>query len=79
MLYIGQFSLTRPKSLGEAALNHYWLFQQFDMSITDNGKLALALDDTATILIGTPTVHMGLHPCFFSATHLVNIRHPKWK
>ena len=51
--------------------------QKFELSVTDLGKLAIALVDAATIVIGTPTVHLGPHPLIFSATHLVNALRPK--
>ncbi|MFH1102211.1 MAG: FprA family A-type flavoprotein [Pseudomonadota bacterium] len=50
---------------------------KFDLSVTDLGKLAIALVDAATIVIGTPTVHVGPHPIIFSATHLANALRPK--
>ena len=51
--------------------------QKFELSNTDIGKLAMALVDAATIVIGTPTVHVGPHPGVFSATHLANALRPK--
>lgn len=53
--------------------------QKFELSTTDIGKLAMALVDAATIVIGTPTVHVGPHPSVFSATHLANALRPKLK
>jgi flavorubredoxin len=53
--------------------------QKFELSTTDLGKLAMALVDAATIVIGTPTVHVGPHPSVFSATHLANALRPKLK
>ena len=53
--------------------------QKFDLTNTDIGKLAMALVDAATIVIGTPTVHMGPHPIVFSVTHLANALRPKLK
>ena len=53
--------------------------QKFELSSTDIGKLAMALVDAATIVIGTPTVHVGPHPSVFSATHLANALRPKLK
>ena len=50
---------------------------QFDLAVTDIGKLAIALVDAATIVIGTPTVHVGPHPLVFYAAHLANILRPK--
>jgi flavorubredoxin len=53
--------------------------QKFDLAVTDIGKLAMALVDAATIVIGTPTVHVGPHPSVFAATHLANALRPKLK
>ncbi len=52
---------------------------QFDLSVTDIGKLAMALVDAATIVIGTPIVHVSPHPLVFYAAHLVNALRPKVK
>jgi len=52
---------------------------QFDLAVTDLGKLAIALVDAATIVIGTPTVHVGPHPLVFYAAHLANALRPKLK
>ena len=53
--------------------------RQFDLAVTDIGKLAIALVDAATIVIATPTVHAGPHPTVFHATHLANALRPKLK
>jgi len=52
---------------------------QFDLAATDIGKLAITLVDAATLIIGTPTVHVGPHPNVFCATHLANALRPKLK
>jgi len=49
----------------------------FDLAVTDIGKLAIALVDAATLIIGTPTVHVGPHPAVFYAAHLANALRPK--
>ncbi len=51
--------------------------EQFDLSVTDIGKVAIALVDAATIVVGTPTVHIGPHPVVSYAAHLVNALRPK--
>lgn len=53
--------------------------QKFELTTTDIGKLAMALVDAATIVIGTPTVHVGPHPSIFSIAHLANALRPKLK
>jgi flavorubredoxin len=50
---------------------------QFDLAVTDIGKLAITLVDAATLVIGTPTVHSGPHPLVAYAAHLANILRPK--
>ncbi|MGD2095770.1 MAG: FprA family A-type flavoprotein [Phycisphaerales bacterium] len=53
--------------------------KQFELSTVDIGKLAMALVDTATIVIGSPTVLIGPHPCAAYATFLANALRPKAK
>jgi flavorubredoxin len=51
--------------------------KQFDLGVTDIGKLAMALVDAATIVIGTPTVLAGAHPVVVSTVFLANALRPK--
>lgn len=51
--------------------------EQFNLSVTDIGKLAMALVDAATIVIGTPTVLAGPHPAAAYAAFLANALRPK--
>jgi len=53
--------------------------QPFDLTVADIGKIATALVDAATIIIGTPTVLAGPHPGVISAVSLVNALRPKLK
>jgi flavorubredoxin len=50
---------------------------RFDLAVTDIGKLAIALVDAATVVIGTPTVHVGPHPNAVYAAVLANAIRPK--
>jgi flavorubredoxin len=52
---------------------------QFDLTVTDIGKLAVMLVDAATLVVGTPTVHVGPHPLVVYAAHLANVLRPKVK
>ena len=52
---------------------------QFNLADADIGKLAIELVDAATIVIGTPTVHVGPHPNIVYAVHLANALRPKLK
>jgi flavorubredoxin len=49
----------------------------FNMTHTDIGELALALVDTATVVMATPTVLFGPHPTIVYATYLANVLKPK--
>jgi flavorubredoxin len=51
----------------------------FDLAVTDIGKLAMTLVDAATLIVGTPTVHIGPHPAVYYAAHLANLLRPKLK
>ena len=51
----------------------------FDLAVTDIGKLAMAMVDAATLVVGTPTVQVGPHPVVFYAAHLANALRPKLK
>ncbi len=53
--------------------------KQFDLAVTDIGKLAMALVDAATIVIGAPTVLAGPHPKVAYAALLANALRPKAK
>jgi flavorubredoxin len=50
--------------------------RQFDLAATDIGKLAMALVDAATMVIGTPTVLVGPHPSIAHAAVLANALRP---
>jgi flavorubredoxin len=52
---------------------------QFDLAVTDKDKLAMALVDAATLVIGTPTVLTYPHPQVSYAASLINIMRPKVK
>jgi flavorubredoxin len=53
--------------------------KRFDLAVTDIGKLAMALVDAATIVIGAPTVLAGPHPAVVYAAFLANALRPKTK
>ena len=53
--------------------------EQFNLAVTDIGKLAMALVDAATIVIGSPTVLTGAHPNVVYAVYLANALRPKVK
>ena len=49
----------------------------FNLAVTDIGKLAMALVDAATVVVGTPTLLAGPHPLAAYATFLANALRPK--
>jgi flavorubredoxin len=51
----------------------------FNLAVTDIGKLAMALVDAATVVVGAPTVLAGPHPLAAYATFLANALRPKAK
>ncbi len=51
----------------------------FNLAVTDIGKLAMALVDAATVVVGSPTVLVGPHPAAAYATLLANALKPKAK
>jgi flavorubredoxin len=51
--------------------------KQFNLAATDIGKLAMALVDAATMVIGTPTVLIGPHPNIAHAAFLANALRPR--
>jgi flavorubredoxin len=53
--------------------------KQFDLAGTDVGKLAMALVDAATVVLGTPTVLVGPHPNVAHAAFLANALRPNIK
>ncbi len=63
----------------EALIERGITVRQFNLSETDIGKLAMALVDAATIVIGSPTVLVGPHPKVIYAACLANALRPKLK
>ena len=53
--------------------------EPFNLAVTDIGKLAMALVDAATIVVGTPTVLAGPHPYAAYAAFLANALKPRTK
>ena len=63
----------------EALIERGIKVRQFELATVDIGKLAMALVDAATIIIGSPTVLVGPHPCAAYAAFLANALRPKVK
>lgn len=79
--YISMHGTTREmvKYLVDALTQKGVTVEQFNLAVTDIGKLAMALVDAATIVIGSPTVLTGAHPNVVYATYLANALRPKVK
>jgi len=60
-----------------ALVGHGVRVDLFNLAVTDIGKLAMALVDAATIVVGTPTVLAGPHPLAAYAAFLANALRPK--
>lgn len=63
--------------LADALIDRGIAVKQFELSTIDIGKLAIELVDAATIVIGSPTVLSGPHPCAAYAAFLANALRPK--
>ncbi len=53
--------------------------EQFNLAVSDIGKMAISLVDAGTIVVGTPTVLAGPHPLAAYGTFLANALRPKAK
>ena len=65
--------------LVSSLVEHGVRVELFNLAVTDIGKLAMALVDAATIVVGVPTVLAGPHPLAAYATLLANALRPKAK
>ena len=63
--------------LVDALIEREITVKQFELSTVDIGKLAISLVDAATVVIASPTVLTGAHPCAAYAAFLANALRPK--
>ncbi|MBI2836088.1 MAG: FprA family A-type flavoprotein [Chloroflexi bacterium] len=79
--YVTMHGSTRSivERLASALVDRGVTVKQFDLTVTDIGKLAMALVEAATLVIATPMVQAGLHPQAAFAIFLTNIIRPKLK
>jgi flavorubredoxin len=61
----------------EALIEKGVTVKQFDLATVDIGKLAMALVDAATLIVGAPTALIGPHPRVAYAVFLANALRPK--
>ena len=79
--YVSMHDSTRSmvEYLVEALVQRGVTVRQFDLTVTDIGKLAMSLVDAATVVMGTPTVLAGAHPNVAYAAFLANALRPNLK
>jgi flavorubredoxin len=79
--YVSMHESTRimAEYLTNALINLDVEVMLFDLTKTDTGKIATALVDAATVIIGSPTVLGGAHPLAAYAAFLTNALRPKIK
>jgi len=76
--YVSMHDSTRlmAEHLADALVARGVRTQLFDLSVTDLGKLAIALVDAATVILGACTVLSGPHPAAVYAAVLANALRP---
>ena len=79
--YISMHDSTRKmvEHFVDALIERGITVKQFNLGVTDIGKLAMSLVDAATIVLGSPTVLTGAHPKVAYAAILANALRPKTK
>lgn len=79
--YVTMHGSTRKmvEYLVEALAEKHVTVKQFALPVTDIGKLAIALVDAATIVVGTPTMLGGPHPAAVYPLVVANALRPKLK
>jgi flavorubredoxin len=79
--YISMHGSTREmvEHFVDALIERGIAVKQFDLVSVDIGKLAIALVDAATVVLGSPTVLAGAHPMVAYAAILANALRPKTK
>jgi len=79
VVYVSMHGSTRNiinyivKGLIEKGIN----VQQFNLTNSDLGEIAISLVDSATVILGTPTILTGPHPLALYVTYLMNALKPK--
>jgi len=79
IIYVSMHGSTQKmvEHLTDALIMRGICVKPFNLTRTDIGELAMALVDTATLVIATPTVLFGPHPQVVYATYLANLLKPK--
>ena len=81
LAYVSMHDSTRimVEHLVDALIKRGITVHQLNLTNLDIGKLAIALVDAATLVIGSPTVLAGAHPAAAQAAILANALRPKTK
>lgn len=79
--YISMHDSTRKmvEHFVDALIERGITVKQFNLTVTDIGKLAISLVDAATIVLGSPTVLTGAHPKVAYVAILANALKPRTK
>ena len=81
LAYVSMHESTRKMvdHFSKALIRRGIVVRQFNLAVTDLGRLAIALVDAATIVLGSPTVLTGAHPKAAYAAFVANALRPKAK
>ena len=79
LAYVSMHESTKrmAEHLAEALMERGIKVRPFNLVVTDLGKLAIALVDAATLVLGSPTVLTGAHPKAAYAALVANALRPK--
>jgi flavorubredoxin len=79
--YVSMHGSTRAMVdyLTDALIARHIKVKPFNLTKTDIGELAMALVDTCTLVVASPTVLAGPHPAAVYAAYLANALRPKLK
>jgi len=79
LAYVSMHESTKKmvEHFSNALIRRGIVVRQFNLAATDLGRLAIALVDAATIVLGSPTVLTGAHPKAAYAAFVANALRPK--
>jgi len=79
LAYVSMHESTKKmvEHFSKALIRRGIVVRQFNLAVTDLGRLAIALVDAATIVLGSPTVLTGAHPKVAYAAFVANALRPK--
>jgi flavorubredoxin len=79
LAYVSMHESTKKmvEHFSKALIRRGIVVRQFNLAVTDLGRLAMALVDAATIVLGSPTVLTGAHPKAAYAAFVANALRPK--